>query len=227
MKPHVKLAEAPAPGGGRLTLHEHDGAFCIRINGQILMDSSATASETLLGDLAVDRPLAAMNASPCILIGGLGLGFTLRRVLAGVGPGARVVVAELIPEVVAWNRAFLRPLNGALLDDSRVALVEGDVGTLIHRASPASFDVVLLDVDNGPVAMVQDDNRAIYSRAGIGRIAASLRPGGRVAIWSASRDDAFADRLAACGFAVETVPARTWAGAKRPAHVIYVADKVK
>ncbi len=227
MKPHVKLAEAPAPGGGRLTLHAHADTFCIRINGQILMDSSATASETLLGQLAVDRPLAAINASPCILIGGLGLGFTLRRVLEGVGPGARVVVAELIPEVVTWNRSHLRTLNGGLLDDPRVEIVDGDVGQLVRTSSPGRFDVVLLDVDNGPVAMVQDDNRALYSRSGIGRIAACLKPGGRAAIWSASRDDAFAGRLAECGFAVEAVPARTWAAARRAAHIIYVADKVK
>jgi len=227
MKPHVKLAEAVAPGGGRLTLHEHDGTFCIRINGQVLMDSSATASETLLGELAVSRPLAAINPAPRILVGGLGLGFTLRRVLEGVGRYACVVVAELIPAVVAWNRTHLRALNGALLDDPRVELVGDDVGALLDRAPAASFDVVLLDVDNGPVAMVQAANRGLYSRAGLGRLAAILRPGGRAAIWSASRDDAFADRLAAGGFAVEAVPARTHAASRRPAHIIYVADRVK
>ncbi|MBE2215256.1 MAG: spermine synthase [Opitutaceae bacterium] len=226
MKPHVKLAEAAAPGGGRLTLHEHDGTFCIRINGQILMDSAATASETLLGELAVNRPLAALTAAPHILIGGLGLGFTLRRVLAGVGPDARVTVAELIPDVIEWNRTHLHGLNGGLLDDPRVALVPGDVAEFIRRAPAASCDAVLLDVDNGPVAMVQAANRGLYSREGIGRIAAMLRPGGRAAIWSASRDDTFADRLAAGGFAVEAVPARTYPAQRRPAHLIYVADKV-
>lgn len=227
MKPHVKLAEAPAPGGGRLTLHEHDGTFCIRINGQILMDSSATASETLLGELAVDRPLAALNPAPRILIGGLGLGYTLRRVLEGVGPYARVTVAELIPAVIDWNRAHLRSLNGALLDDPRVDLVSGDVVEIIRRAPAASFDALLLDVDNGPVAMVQAANRGLYSRAGIDSIAAALRGGGRAAIWSASRDDSFADRLAAGGFVVEPVPARTYPAQRRPAHIIYVADMVK
>lgn len=226
MKPHLKLAEASAPGGGRLTLHEHDGAYCIRINGQVLMDSSATASEILLGELAVNRPLASLEPAPRILIGGLGLGFTLRRVLEGVGPSARVQVAELIPAVVAWNRTYLRVLHGSLLDDPRVEVREDDVAELIRRTAPMSLDAVLLDVDNGPVAMVQASNRDLYSRAGIGRIAAVLKPGGRAAIWSASRDDAFADRLAASGFAVEALPARTYAAARRPAHLIYVADKV-
>jgi len=227
MKPRYKLAEAIAPGGLRLTLHEHVDSFCIRINGQVLMDSSATASETLLGELAVNRPLAALTPVPRILIGGLGLGFTLRRVLEGVGPHARVTVAELIPAVVEWNRSHLRSLNGSLLDDPRVDLVAEDVVALIQRTPEASLDAVLLDVDNGPVAMVQRENRSLYSRAGIERIAAILRPGGRVAIWSASRDDAFADRLAASGFAVEAMPARTYAAQRRPAHIIYVADKVK
>lgn len=226
MKPHLRLAEAPTPGGGRLTLHGHDGRFCIRINGQILMDSSATDSETLLGELAVNRPLAALEAAPRLLIGGLGLGFTLRRVLEGVGPDARVIVSELIPAVVEWNRSHLRGLNGALLDDPRVEIVPTDVAELILRSPVAHYDSVLLDVDNGPVAMVQKENRGLYSRAGIGRLAAMLRPGGRAAIWSASRDDAFADRLSAGGFAVEAVPARTYATARRPAHIIYVADKV-
>lgn len=226
MKPHVKLAEAPAPGGGRLTLHEHDGTYCIRVNGQILMDSSATASEILLGELAVARPLAAVQPAPRVLIGGLGLGFTLGRVLEGIGPDARVVVAELIPAVVTWNRTHLRALRGACLEDPRVELFPDDVGELIRRAPAGSFDVVLLDVDNGPAALVQRANKSLYSRPGLGRLAAVLKPGARAAIWSASRDDAFADRLAASGFAVEAVPARTYAAARRPVHVIYVADKV-
>lgn len=226
MKPHLKLAEAFAPGGGRMTLHEHDGSYCIRINGHVLMDSSATASEILLGELAVRRPLAQLAAQPRILVGGLGLGFTLGRVLEGVGPQARLIVAELIPAVVEWNRSHLRDLNGALLDDPRVELFPDDVGELIRRAPAASFDAVLLDVDNGPIAMVQRGNRDLYSREGVASLAASLRPGGRAAIWSAGRDDRFADRLAAGGFAVEIVPARTHATARRAAHVIYVADKV-
>jgi spermidine synthase len=226
MKPHVKLAEVTAPDGLRLTLHRHDDTFCIRINGMILMDSGATASETLLGELAVNRPLAALNEAPRILIGGLGLGFTLRSVLEGVGPKARLIVAELIPAVVEWNHSFLRGLNGALLDDPRVEVIPADVGEIIRRSPEANYDVVLLDVDNGPLAMVQRENRALYSHAGISSIARVVRRGGRAAIWSASRADGFADRLAAGGFAVDVVPARTHATARRAAHIIYVADKV-
>lgn len=226
MKPHTKLAEAIAPDGLRLTLHRHNRSYCIRIHGQTLMDSSATASETLLGELAVKRPLATPENAPRILIGGLGLGFTLRRVLEGIGPNGRVLVSELIPAVVDWNHTHLRGLNGALLDDPRVEVVQADVGEIIRRSPAGNYDVVLLDVDNGPVAMVQRENRELYSRDGIGRLATTLRPGGRAAIWSASRHDVFADRLAACGFAVEAVPARVHATARRAAHVIYVADKV-
>jgi spermidine synthase len=227
MKPHVKLAEATAPDGLRLTLHRHDDTFCIRINGMVLMNSGATASETLLGELAVSRPLAVLNPAPRILVGGLGLGFTLRRVLEGVGPEARLIVAELIPAVVDWNRSFLRGLNGALLDDPRVEVIPADVGEILRRSPEDNYDVVLLDVDNGPLAMVQRENKGLYSHAGISSIARVVRRGGRAAIWSASRDDGFADRLAAGGFAVDAVPARTHATARRAAHIIYVADKVK
>lgn len=226
LKPHQKLAEARTPDGLRLSLHEHDGRYSIRIDGEILMDSSANASETLLGELAVKRPLASMTRAPRVLIGGLGLGFTLRRVLEGLGPAAKVTVAELMPAVVEWNRTYLTDLNGELVDDPRVTMVTCDVADFFESFRRIRYDAILLDVDNGPVAMVQRENRQLYSREGIARIAASLRPGGRVAIWSASRHHAFADRLAAAGFAVEAVPARVYANSRRHDHVIYVADRV-
>jgi spermidine synthase len=222
----TRLAEVITPDGLCLALFAHGDRFSIRVNGQVLMDSSATASETLLGELAVDRPLAALNPAPRVLIGGLGLGFTLRRVLAGLGSKARVVVAELMPEVVAWNRTHLSELNGHLVADPRVTLKTCDVNTLLGGGRRGRFDVILLDVDNGPVAMVQRGNRNLYSHEGIARIADSLKPGGRVAVWSAARHEPFADRLATAGFAVEAVPARVHDKSRRHAHVIYVADRV-
>lgn len=224
MKPQRKLAEAPTPDGGRLTLHEHDGRFVIRCNGQELMHSAAAESERQLGELAVAR-LTDTGAAR-ILIGGLGLGFTLRSVLTHVRADAAVRVAELMPAVVEWNRTLLRDLNGALLDDPRVTTAVEDVNRSLQRAEHAPCDAILLDVDNGPVAMVQKGNGRLYDAAGIARVARALKPGGRVVVWSASEDRAYAARLAQAGFRVEAVPAKLHATAKRATYTIYVADRV-
>jgi spermidine synthase len=223
MKPNLKLAEAITPDGARLMLYEHDGSYCIRLNGQELMHSSITASEILLGELAAGRLSRQANAR--VLIGGLGLGFTLKSVLAKAGRATRVQIAELIPEIVDWNRKFLAHLNGKLLNDSRVEVLVEDVWNVLARSSPARFDAILLDIDNGPTAMVQKQNARLYDRDGLARIAAALKPGGRAAIWSARPDRAFADRLAKAGFKVEVIPAKLHPNASRCAYTIYVADK--
>ena len=223
MKPNRKLAETTTPDGARLALYEHDGSYCIRLNGQQLMHSAVTASEILLGNLAGERLSAQADA--CILIGGLGLGFTLKSVLAKVAPQTVVQVAELIPEIVAWNREFLIGLNGALLDDSRVEIFLDDVWSVLNRAGQARYDAILLDTDNGPTAMVQKQNARLYSRDGIQKIVAALKPGGRAVIWSASPDRAFADRLSKAGLKVEAVPAKLYPSAKTFACTLYVADK--
>ena len=153
MKPHVKLAETKTPDGGRLTLHEHDGDFCVRLNGQALMDSTVATSELQIGELATNRfPRFGKSR---VLIGGLGLGFTLRSALAGVGPHGVVELAELIPAMVEWNRTHLRSLNGALVGDKRVALHVADVWAVLLCAGAARYDAIILDTDNGPSAMVQ------------------------------------------------------------------------
>src|SRR3954453_8012905 len=120
MKPNIKLAEAKTPDGGNLTLHEHDGSFCIRLNGEELMNSLVSSSELLLGEVATEH--VGIHGNPRVLIGGLGLGFTLRSVLERVGTEGRVEIAELMPEVVSWNREHLINLNGSLLADGRVTL---------------------------------------------------------------------------------------------------------
>lgn len=223
MKPHRNLAETRTPDGARLSLHEHDGSYCIRLDGQDLMHSDTSASELLLGELAKDRLAARPEAR--VLIGGLGLGYTLKAVLDHAGPRARVEVGELMPEVVEWNRSHMAGLNGRLLDDPRVTLCMGDVVATIARAKPAAYDAILLDVDNGPTPMVNAGNVRLYGPRGLDVLRKKLRPGGRLAIWSAAPDRTFEGRLAKAGFAAQAIPARLFPGAKRSAYVIYVGDK--
>jgi len=223
MKPNRKLAETTTPDGGRLILYEHDGAYCIRLNGQDLMHSSVTASELRLGELAAEK-LSDLTDSRSLL-GGLGLGFTLRGLLENSGPGAKVHVVELIPEIVDWNRNLLPHLNGRLLDDPRVEVLLRDVWSVIADGEPAQYDALVLDVDNGPTGMVQKRNTQIYSRKGLERVFNVLRPGGRALFWSAGGDAAFRERLTRAGFRTDVVPAPLYAGAKRCAVSIYVADK--
>jgi spermidine synthase len=186
------------------------------------MHSKATASEILLGQVGVQK--LKPGAPARILIGGLGLGFTLQSVLALVGPNVVVEVAELMPEVVAWNREHLQPLNGGLLDDPRVEVRVEDVGELLKNAPQKQYDVILLDVDNGPVAMVSENNATIYSNKGIRSIRKALKPRGRVVFWSAGRFPKFEGLLRKFGFKFEAVPAKVHAHAKRDAYTLYVAD---
>jgi len=203
-------------------LHEHDGSYAIRLNGQTLMLSTQSASELLLGELAVAG--LANQPAPSVLIGGLGLGFSLQSVLTKTGPTATVHVAELIPQVVDWNREFLAAVNGKLVDDPRVTIFADDVWNVLATAR-GRYDALLLDIDNGPTAMVQQPNARLYSSKGIRLMLMALKPGGCAAIWSAAPDHAFADRLAEAGFRVEAIPAKLYANAKRCGCTIYLADK--
>ena len=169
MKPNRKLAETTTPDGARLILYEHDGSYCIRLNGQDLMHSRVTASELRLGELAAET----LSGQPdsLVLLGGMGLGFTLKSLLARSGPAVKVQVAELIPQIIDWNRNLLAHLNGALLEDPRVEVLLRDVWTAIASAEPARYDALVLDVDNGPTAMVQKQNARLYSFKGLQQIA--------------------------------------------------------
>lgn len=222
MKPSHTLAETTTQDGARLTLVEHDGSYCIRLNGQDLMNSRASTSEMLLGQTGCGR--LSEIADPRILIGGLGLGYTLKSVLEQVGPEASVEVSELFPDVIAWNREFLGALNGRLLDDPRVRVSAEDVFQSLARAGRESYDAVLLDIDNGPTPMVQKANRRLYSRRGLELISEKVKGRGRVAIWSAARDAEFEDRLKRAHFQVEPVPAKRYPQARREACTIYLAD---
>lgn len=219
MKATTTLASCPTPNGGPLVLQEHDGAYFLKIDGVSLMSTIACASEELLAELACQR------APRRVLIGGLGFGFTLKRVLELGTTETRVTVAELLPEVVEWNRSHLREVNGHLLDDPRVTIHPGDVNECIDRASGGGFDAILLDVDNGPDSLVHDDNRSLYGRRGFNRIHSALARGGRVVFWSANRDKAFESELAKCFRNVQSVGAKAYPQARRFSHTLFVADR--
>ena len=222
MKPRVKLAESRTADGGAMTLYEHDGKYCISYAGQELMHSGANASEVLLGEIGVE--LLKPDAEARILIGGLGLGFTLRSVLENTGPNVTVELVELLPEIVEWNCAYLKSLNGEMLNDSRVEIHTADVVAYMKQAERARYDVILLDVDNGPVAMVSEANVSLYSNSGLRWLRGSLKPEGRAVFWSAGPDLRFEDRLKRAGFRVSKVPAKVHAGSKRAAYLLYVAN---
>ncbi|MEY3480064.1 MAG: hypothetical protein RIQ71_839 [Verrucomicrobiota bacterium] len=221
MIPFRNLAETRTPDGSRFSLHEHEGEYFLKLNGRQLMGSNSTFSELLLADLACK--FRGTIKSPSVLIGGLGLGFSLRRVLEIAGQGAQVEVAELLPEVVAWNREFMQELNGKLLDDPRVHVVALDVFDCIKNGV-GRYDAILLDVDNGPTSFVQAQNSRLYTGRGLAMIRRSLRPGGRVAFWSADREPAFLMSLSRAGFKAEEFEAKPHERAKRAAHRIYVGE---
>ena len=223
MKPHITLAKTTTPDGKTMALVSHDGDFSMRINGRDLMHSSVSASELHLGEIAVAHLGGASEGR--VLVGGLGMGFTLKSVLAGAGKNIAVEAVELIPEVIEWNRTFMKDLNGKVLDDPRVTVLTRDVYALLNRSKPNTYDAILLDIDNGPTAMVQKGNSRLYSRQGLQLIRRALKTGGRAAIWSASVDTQFEARLKSMNFKIEAVPARLHKNARRSAYTIYVADK--
>jgi spermidine synthase len=219
MQPFVQIAHSLTPQGAVITLHERAGDYFLRVNHQPLMSTNAPElAEVVCGRLSERR-------APRVLIGGLGFGYSLRRSLELLGPKAIVQVAELLPQVVEWNREFLAEVNGSLLDDARVIVSQGDVFGLITQAPPGHYDAIQLDVDNGPVSMVQADNSRLYEAQGLAAIHQALKPRGRVAFWSAGPDQAFAKRLIRAGFRVSEVPAKAHARARRSAHLIFVADR--
>lgn len=223
MKPWTRLAETVTSDGARLTLQAHDGAFALRVGGRQLMSTTAWHSEARLAELACERLRDARGAT--VLVGGLGFGFTLARVLDLLPVDARVVVVELIPELVAWNREHLRGVNGARLDDPRVHVVVGDVVAHVADAAPGSIAAMMLDVDNGPAALVDRGNAGLYQDRGLRVVARALAPRGRAVFWSASEDRAFLERLLAVGFRAKAVAERPYPEAKRATHTLFVADR--
>jgi len=222
MRHWTLLGEAPIPGTDQsLTLFQGKDDFFIKISGGgELMSTRKHGSEDALGSLPCKRlrnPEAAR-----VLIGGLGMGFTLSAVLKIVGPRAEVTVAELIPEVVDWNRGPLGERSGCPLDDPRTRVHLGDVVKLLRRKN-ACFDVIALDVDNGPEGLTRSTNDWLYSEPGIIAAQDALGPGGILAYWSAGKDQAFHDRLRRCGFMVEEIMVYAH-GNKGARHTIWLAS---
>jgi spermidine synthase len=206
MKPTRLLGRAATPDGTTITLHDHDGTLSIRAGGIELMSTRQHHSEERLAELACaglgDRSRAM------VLIGGLGLGFTLRETLRHVAADATVVVAELVPEVIAWNREPSYRLASDVIDDQRVKILTADVADVLAD-SRGRFDAIMLDVDNGPRGLTAVANDRLYVTRGLGAARAALRPGGRLAVWSAGEDAQFVARMEKAGFAVEVFKART------------------
>lgn len=222
MIPWRRLACAEIPGSrDALTLWQRGPEFAIRVGVRDLMTSREHRSEEALAERALAR---CAQPAPRVLIGGLGLGYTLAAVLRGVGPRARVVVAELVPAVVEWNRGPLGPLAGHPLDDSRARVHVGDVVGLL-RERPAAWDCVLLDVDDGPKGLTRGANARLYDAAGLALVCEALRPGGILAVWSSGPDRSFPKRLHAAGFRVEELRERTRPGARRAAHVLWLGTR--
>jgi spermidine synthase len=184
------------------------------------MNSRMNGSEKALADLACER--LRDNPKPRLLIGGLGMGFTLAAALKATGPNAEIVVAELVPEVVEWNRTLIGAPAGHPLTDPRCSVYIGDVADSIRR-EPSGFDAILMDVDNGPEAMVRRENEWLYNADGLEATRAALRPGGVLAVWSASPDRIFSIRLRKAGFDVREHVVRPHRAGKGPRHHIWIA----
>ena len=203
MKPWETLATAITPDGSRFELQHHDGDYIIYTNGYDLMTSYSHGSEDAMMSIACPRP----RTDACILIGGLGMGFTLAATLDRMPPGGTVVVSELIPEVVEWNRGPLGPLAQHPLEDPRTDLVVGDVADVI-RDNDSRFDAILLDVDNGVDSFTLAGNSRLYTPEGLAAAHRALRPGGALAIWSVGTAQKFDRSLRRAGFTASTHPVR-------------------
>lgn len=225
MLPRETIATAAIPGGDTLTLISHGSDFVVMLGRDELMGTRMQFSEEQLADLTLER----VNAPrPRILVGGYGMGFTYRAALAGLPEGGRVIVAEVVPDVLDWARGPLVHLTGDTLDDPRGEVIIADVAALIDDAIDGTtprYDAIMLDVDNGPDGIVRDANDRLYTRTGIGKARDALNPGGILAIWSAAPDPAFARRLHDSGMTIEERFIRARPNNKGPRHTIWFAQK--
>jgi spermidine synthase len=219
MIPWEHLDSARVPGGDELRLMRRGTEYSIMAGAIELMNSRLSGSEEALATLSGDRIRG--RARPQVLIGGLGMGFTLRAALADLPADAGVTVAELVPAVVAWARGPMAHIFAGSLDDPRVTVREADVGELI-RSGRAAWDAILLDVDNGPGGLSRAENDGLYSPAGLAAARKALRPGGVLAVWSSTPDTGFTRRLQKAGYAVEEAQVRAHRG-RGARHVIWLA----
>ncbi len=222
MLPRNRIGTALIPGTKiELHLYQSGELYSIKIPGRgDLMNSRMHGSEKALAELACAN-IAGVE-KPRLLVGGLGMGFTLAAALQAVGPAAEVVVAELVPEIVGWNRTLIGAAAGQPLADPRSSVYVGDVADLIRR-SAGGFDAILMDVDNGPEALVRAENEWLYSGDGLRAARLALRRGGVLAVWSAGPDRAFSKKLQQVGFEVSEHVVRPHRPGKGPRHVIWIA----
>ncbi|QGG91465.1 hypothetical protein GH983_13710 [Agrobacterium sp. MA01] len=220
MLPWIQLDTAKIPGGGELRLKSRGTEFSIMLGTNELMNSRLSGSEEALATLAFER--IATHKRPHILIGGLGMGFTLRAALGVLPQDAKVTVAELVPAVVDWARGPMAEIYAGSLDDPRVAIHVGDVGALIAK-SRGIFDAILLDVDNGPDGLTREANDGLYSHDGLRKSKSALTRGGVLGVWSQGPDQHFTRRLKDCGYGVEEIPVRAGRTGRGKKHVIWMA----
>lgn len=220
--PWILLDSAKLPdGSGELRLKKRGAEFSIMLGPIELMNSRLSGSEEALATLSCRR--IGSQDRPRVLIGGLGMGFTLRAALAELGPDATITVAELVPSVVAWARGPMADVFGDSLDDPRVSIHEGDVGRLI-RSGEAAYDAIMLDVDNGPEGLTRKANDGLYDRTGLKAARVALRPNGVLAVWSSGPNRDFTRRLGETGFAVEEIKVRANGARGGARHVIWIAS---
>lgn len=222
MKPRELIASAKVPCGAELRLVRHAGDHIIMAGNIELMSSRVGGSEEALATLTCDR--LRKGVAPHLLIGGYGMGFTLRAALAKLDAKARITVAELVPEIIDWARGPMADLTAGCLDDPRVRLLQGDVAAEI-ATSTKTYDAILLDVDNGPSGLSRPANDSLYSMKGLGFAKAALKPGGILAIWSATPDAGFTRRLQTSGYKTEEVTVRARSNGKGPRHTIWFAKR--
>jgi spermidine synthase len=223
MIPWLQIGTARVPGADvELRLMRRGAEFSMMLGSSELMNSRLSGSEQALATLACKR-LEAVKA-PHLLIGGLGMGFTLRAALAALGSEARIMVAELVPAVIAWARGPMADLFGDSLDDPRASILSADVADVI-RSRPSAFDAILLDVDNGPEGLIRKANDALYNAVGLQAIRRALRPGGVLAVWSSAPNALFSKRLRDAGFDLQEVAVRATARRRGARHVIWFATK--
>jgi spermidine synthase len=223
VKPLELLGETLAPDGTDMKLARRSNEYIILANGKSLMSSRMHGSEEALAMFACRR-LRTLE-QPCVLIGGLGMGFTLRATLDLLPSDATVVVAELVPAVVEWNRGPLGPLAGHPLKDKRGRIDGGDVAVMLRSSCPGRFDAVLMDVDNGPAAFTASHNARLYDDRGLAAARAALKVGGVLAVWSARDDRKFQQRLRYGGFSVEVERVRGRLKKGGPYHTIFLGHK--
>ena len=223
MTPRELIGTAIVPGGGEeLKLFRRGADHMIVLDRNELMSSRMSGSEEALADLVCAR--LSRRAAPRLLIGGYGMGFTLRSALNALGKDARITVAELVPEIIEWARGPMAAMTGTCLDDKRVTLAMGDVVAMIAAAA-GKWDAILLDVDNGPDGLTRDANDWLYSMSGLAAARAMLSPGGLLAVWSAAPDRVFAKRFAEAGFKVEEIAVRARSNGKGGHHTIWIGAR--